>query len=58
VFEEDAWRQLGRVVVPNVSVSEPEPLIDGDMLIYLTEGETGRLIVLRYRWETAEPPSP
>ncbi len=49
VFEESSGRYLGQVDVPAGFLPEPEPLIDGDTFICLTEDEMGRPIVRRYR---------
>ncbi len=49
VFEEESGRYLGRVVAPEGFVSEPEPVIEGNSFICLTEDEFGRPIVRRYR---------
>jgi hypothetical protein len=51
VFEEETGHYLGRVAAPEVFVTEPEPVIDGDTFICLTEDEFGRPIVRRYRLE-------
>lgn len=49
VFEEATGRYLGRVDVPPGFVNEPEPYIDGDTFICLTEDDVGRPVVRRYR---------
>jgi len=49
VFEEETGRYLGRVVAPEGLATEPEPVIEGDSFICLTEDEFGRPIVRRYR---------
>ncbi len=54
VFEQVRGRYLGRVAVPEGFVSDPEPLIDGDTFICLTEDEAGRPIVRRYRLRLPE----
>jgi hypothetical protein len=51
VFEEATGRYLGRVDVPEGFSSDPEPVIEGDTFICLTEDEVGRPIVRRYRLE-------
>jgi hypothetical protein len=51
VFQEPTGRYLGRVDVPEGFISEPEPLIEGDTFICLTEDEVGRPVVRRYRLE-------
>ncbi len=49
VFEEETGRYLGRVDVAEGFVAEPAPIIEGDTFICLTEDDTGRPIVRRYR---------
>jgi hypothetical protein len=51
VFEEATGRYLGWVDAPVGFVPNPEPVIDGDTFICLTEDEFGRPIVRRYRLE-------
>jgi hypothetical protein len=55
VFEEATGRYLGRVDVPKGFLQEPEPFIEGDTFICLTEDDVGRPIVRRYRLEVAVP---
>ncbi len=54
VFDQATGRYLGRVGVPEGFVSEPEPLIEGDTFICLTEDEAGRPIVRRFRLKLPE----
>jgi hypothetical protein len=54
VFDQESGRYLGRVGVPERFVPDPEPLIDGDTFICLTEDEAGRQIVRRYRLSLSE----
>jgi hypothetical protein len=49
VFDEASGRYLGRVGAPEGLERDPEPLIDGDMFICLTEDDLGRPVVRRYR---------
>lgn len=49
VFDEATGRYLGRVDVSEGFVAEPEPVIDGETFICLTEDSVGRPIVRRYR---------
>ena len=51
VFDEGTGRYLGRVASPPGFVMEPEPVIEGNSFICLTEDEFGRPIVRRYRLE-------
>ena len=57
VFDQATGRYLGRVAVPEGFVSHPEPLIEGDTFICLTEDEAGRPIVRRYRLRLPELPA-
>jgi len=49
VFEEATGRYLGRVNAPEGFVAAPEPVIEGDRFVCLTEDAIGRPIVRRYR---------
>jgi hypothetical protein len=51
VFEEETGRYLGRVEVPEDFRVEPEPFIQGNTIVALTEDAFGTPIVKRYRLE-------
>jgi hypothetical protein len=51
VFEEETGRYLGRVDVPEDLRVEPEPYIEGNTVVALTEDALGTPIVKRYRVE-------
>jgi hypothetical protein len=51
VFQEDTGRYLGRVEVPEDFRVEPEPFIQGNTVVALTEDTHGTPIVKRYRLE-------
>jgi hypothetical protein len=51
VFEAETGRYLGRVDRPEECELLPEPYIEGDIFICLTEDSVGRPVVRRYRLE-------
>jgi hypothetical protein len=51
VFDQATGQYLGRVEAPAGLVADPEPVIDGETFICLTEDRSGRPIVRRYRLE-------
>ena len=53
VFEEETGHYLGRVSRPKECKLNPEPYIEGDTFLCLTEDQLGRPVVRRYRLEVS-----